>query len=198
MKSLPHPETIQKWYRKLNGTPGITQEAVNTLARKVHEAKSKNKNLYFSLSIDEIKRQIDWDGTKYIGFVNLRTDIDSDELPEANYALVFMVTCINHFKIPVAYYFIHSLNGAERANLLKQCLIVLHEVNIHIVSVTVDGAASNISMLNMGANLSINNLVSYFSHPNIAFLFSLMPVTCLSLSEMILLPKCYGIRMEIS
>ncbi|EFN84445.1 THAP domain-containing protein 9 [Harpegnathos saltator] len=79
---------------------------------------------------------------------------------------LYMVTCINeHFKIPVAYYFIHALSGAERANLLKQCLLVLHEAN-DIVSVTVDGAASNISMLNnMGANLSTDNLVPYFYHP---------------------------------
>lgn len=88
-------------------------------------------------------------------------------LPQAQYALVFLVTCINaHYKIPIAYYFIHALTGEERANLLKQCLLVLHKANVHITSITVDGAASNIAMLNrMGANLTVNNLVPYISHP---------------------------------
>jgi len=169
MNSLPHPETIRKWYQNLNGHPGITKEAINTLKVKNDKANSEGKNLYFNLVIDEmsIKRLIEWDGKKYTGFVDLGTGTDSDELPEAQYALVFLVTCINdHYKIPVAYYFIHSLTGAERANLLKQCLIVLHEANVRIVSVTVDGAASNIAMLNnMGANLTIKDLIPYFIHP---------------------------------
>lgn len=114
-----------------------------------------------------IKRQIDWDGNKYTGFIDLGTGIDTDELPEAQYALVFLVTCINgHYKIPIAYYFVHALTGAKRANLLKQCLLVFHESNVHITSVTVDGAASNIAMLNnMGANLRIKDLKPYFDHP---------------------------------
>lgn len=169
MKSLPHPETIRRWYQKCDGTPGITKESIDTLKLKIREAKSKGKNLYFNLVIDEmcIKRKLDWDGKKYIGFIDLGTNIDTDELPEAQYALVFLVTCINsHYKIPIAYYFIHALTGEERANLLKQCLLVLHEANIHITSVTVDGASSNIAMFNkMGANLTVQNLKPYFNHP---------------------------------
>ena len=150
MNSLPHPETIRRWYQNLNGLPGITKAAINTLKLMIEKASSENKNLYFNLVIDEmsIKRQIEWDGNKVTGFVDLGTGTDNDELPEAQYALVFMVTCINsRYKIPIAYYFIHSLTGAERANLLKQCLLVLHEANVHIVSVTVDGAASNIAIV---------------------------------------------------
>jgi len=140
MNLLPHPETIKKWYQNLNGHPGITKKAINILKVKNIKLTLRAKNLYFNLIIDEmsIKRQIEWDGKKYTGFVDLRMDIDSDKLPEAQYALVFLVTCINdHYKIPVAYYFIHSLTGAEKANLLKQCLIVLHEANVRIVSVIV-------------------------------------------------------------
>lgn len=125
--------------------------------------------MYFNLAIDEmsIKQQIDWDGKKYTGFINLGTDIDTDELPQAQYALVFLVICINgHYKIPVAYYLIHTLTAIERANLLNQCLLALHENNIHIIAVTVDGAPSNIAMLNnMGADLTVKNLIPHFNHP---------------------------------
>jgi len=33
--------------------------------------------------------------------------------------------CINHFKIPIAYYFIQSLNGHEKANLINNILCEL-------------------------------------------------------------------------
>jgi len=126
----------------------------------------KVKYWYFNLVIDEmcIKHKLDWDGKRYTGFIDLGTDIDTNELPEAQYALTFLVICLNdHYKIPIAYYLIHALTGEERANLLKQCLLVLHEANIHITSITVDGAASNIAMLNMGANLAVKNLVNILS-----------------------------------
>ncbi|KYN15587.1 THAP domain-containing protein 9 [Trachymyrmex cornetzi] len=150
MNSLPHPETIRKWYQNVNGLPGISKEAINTLKLKIDKASSEGKVCY--------------------GYMDLGTGIINDSLPVAQYALVFLVTCINsHYKIPIAYYLIHSLSGKERANLLTQCLLILHEANVHIVSVTVDGATSNISMLNkMGANLSmkdVNQLVPYFIHP---------------------------------
>jgi len=114
-----------------------------------------------------IKRKLDWDSKRYTGFVDLGTDVDTNELSEAQYALTFLVTCLNvHYKIPIAYYLIHALTGEERANLLKQCLFVLHEANIYITSFTVDGAASNITMLNkMSANLGIKNLIPYIIHP---------------------------------
>lgn len=61
MNSLPHPETIRKWYQKCDGTPGITKESIDTLKLKICEANSKGKILYFNLSIDEmcIKRKLD-------------------------------------------------------------------------------------------------------------------------------------------
>jgi len=45
----------------LNGHPGITKEAINTLKIKNDKANSEGKNLYFNLVIDEmsIKRQIE-------------------------------------------------------------------------------------------------------------------------------------------
>ncbi|KYN28696.1 THAP domain-containing protein 9 [Trachymyrmex cornetzi] len=57
---------------------------------------------------------------------------------------------------------IHSLSGKERANLLTQCLLILHEANVHIVSVTVDGATSNISIF----CLEINNIFDLLNSRN--------------------------------
>ncbi|XP_018376732.1 PREDICTED: uncharacterized protein LOC108769970, partial [Trachymyrmex cornetzi] len=92
IKSLPHPEIILRWYHNVNGNPGITTQAINTLKLKIHEANLAGKMLHFNLTIDEmsIHRDENWNGEKYVGFVDIGTDIDTDELPPAKYALVFI------------------------------------------------------------------------------------------------------------
>lgn len=68
-------------------------------------------------------------------------------MPLASEVLVFMLVAINqNFKLPIAYYFIDKLNGLEKAELLKTILYTLYEKNINVVSITFDGASSNISM----------------------------------------------------
>lgn len=34
---LPHPKTLSRWYANLDGTPGFTQEAFETLKRRKDE-----------------------------------------------------------------------------------------------------------------------------------------------------------------
>lgn len=125
--------------------------------------------MHFSLMLDEmsIKHQVEWDGKEYHGFVDIGTELDDDELPEVSYALVFMIVSINgHFKIPVPYYLINGMTAIERGNLLNECLIARHEATIHIVSVTFDGAPTNISMVNhLGANIRPRGIINFFSHP---------------------------------
>ncbi|KYN18409.1 hypothetical protein ALC57_09284, partial [Trachymyrmex cornetzi] len=54
IKSLTHPETIRRWYHNVNGNPGITTQAINTLKLKIHEANLAGKMLHFNLTIDEM------------------------------------------------------------------------------------------------------------------------------------------------
>jgi hypothetical protein len=51
------------------------------LAHKVSEKVAKEKKLICNLVIDEmaIRRRIEWHGSKVTGFVDLGTDIQSDE-----------------------------------------------------------------------------------------------------------------------
>lgn len=64
------------------------------------------------------------------------------------------------------FYLIESLNGKEKAKLLNNILCILHEKKINVVSITFDGATSNIAMCEvLGAQLKHVNIVSYFYHP---------------------------------
>lgn len=38
-----------------------------------------------------IRKQIEWTGVKFYGYVDIGANIDSNTLPEANEALVFML-----------------------------------------------------------------------------------------------------------
>ncbi|KAG8174941.1 hypothetical protein JTE90_001713 [Oedothorax gibbosus] len=136
---LPHPRTISRWYQHVEVEPGFTSEAMKALTRKVESSKWP---LFFALTFDEmaIRQHIEFDGKKFHGYVDVGLDIEDDALPIAKEALVFMVVCINaQFKIPVGYFLCNGLNGEQKANLLKQCLILLHEHKVDIVSCTFDG-----------------------------------------------------------
>lgn len=92
--SLPHISTIQKWYKSIDGGPGFTTEALEALKQIAKKSKGP---LYCCLTMDEmaIKRRIEWDGRKFHGYVDFGGGLDTDEVPEAKEALVFLVTGIN-------------------------------------------------------------------------------------------------------
>lgn len=92
--SLPHPGTIRNWYKVIDGNPGFTTESLEALKLM---AGNKKSPLYCCLMMDEmaIRRKIEWDGKKFQGYVDFGGGLDTDEVPEAKEALVFMVTGIN-------------------------------------------------------------------------------------------------------
>lgn len=167
--ALPHPRTIQKWYESVDCSPGFSKEALVALQNKVKEAKQIGRHVVCSLMLDEmaIRKKIEWTGHKFSGYVDFGADIANDSTPEAKEALVIMVNCVNgRWKIPIAYFFIDGLGGREKANIVKRCLEFIHESGIEIISLTFDGAASNISMANfLGANVSVENMKTWFPHP---------------------------------
>lgn len=114
-----------------------------------------------------IRKNIEWTGHKFSGYIDFGADIINDILPEAKEALVFMLNCVNgRWKLPVAYFLIDGLGGYEKANLVKRCLQFIYDSGAKVISLTFDGIASNISMANyLGSNISIANMKTWFSHP---------------------------------
>lgn len=167
---LPHPDSIRKWYNVINGDPGFTKEAFNAI-----EERCQVKDVV-NIAIDEmsIRQLVEWDGKKYQGFVDIGTDISSDEElqsfggPKAKYALVFLAVSLNdHWKVPLAYFLISKLTGSERASLLEKCLYLLHATGAKTYSITFDGAPVNIAMCTaLGACYDYeNNFKPWFPHP---------------------------------
>ena len=130
----------------------------------------EGKPVLCSMMMDEIaiRKQLDWDGTKFVGYVDLGVPVeDGSSLPVAKEALVFMLVCLTErWKIPLSYFLIDGLQGTERANLVHICLRKLHAVGVRVVSLTFDGCSANYSMASqLGVNLVANEPVTCFPHP---------------------------------
>lgn len=160
--SLPSISTIAKWYQTVNGEPGFTKEAFQVLEIKVEEVSHKGENVICNLVLDEMAIRKKFTGTKTVGYINMGTDISSDNLPHAKEALVLMLVCINsHWKIPIGYFLLDGLAASEKANLVNLALEYSNDVGVIVSSVTFDGTATNFSMVNLlGASLSEDKLQS--------------------------------------
>jgi hypothetical protein len=136
---LPHPNTIRKWYSTIDGSPGYTSEALNAIKIKAEELQKEHKQSDCSIIMDEmsIRPHVDWNGSKSLGYVNFRINIESDCLPLTKEALAFLIVGVNcKWKIPVAYFLINSITAEAKANLIKGCLYMLHKAGVKIISLT--------------------------------------------------------------
>lgn len=78
-----------------------------------------------------------------------------------------MVVGVNgHWKLPIGYFIVHSLTGAEKANIVRDALTRLSSVGVRITSVTCDGPSANFTMATeLGAEVTnIHNLQPHFHH----------------------------------
>ncbi|KAB0795977.1 hypothetical protein PPYR_10038 [Photinus pyralis] len=169
--ALPHQATIRKWYQNVNCEPGFLTPAFDALKLKVEELRQKNHDLLCSLILDEIsiKKQLDVDGTRAWGYVNIGVPTENDDLTPATEALVLMVVCLTgHWKLPVAYFFIASLSAKQKANIVNETLIRLHNVGVDVPSITCDGPTTNFAMFKeLGCNLdNVFDMKTWFSHPS--------------------------------
>lgn len=161
---LPERRTLRKWYEKIGGEPGFTKESFEALKQK---AKNTNYTIIAGLTIDEmaIRRRIEYDGEKLVGHVDIGTGVEGDHVLEAKEALVFLVTSINcNFKVPVGYFLVDGITGSQRSDLILQCLELIYETGIRIISLTFDGCAANIAMTKC-LGCSIEDRKITFNHP---------------------------------
>lgn len=172
LNHLPHESTLRSWYRNSNVdvAPGIIKTAMDLLKEKAKKMIQNKKQMVVSLIFDEIsiRKHVQWclSSRKFLGYVTYgkgsqATDGDGDDddiednIPVANQAIVFMVSCLNEFfQLPIAYYFIKSLDATERTDLLIKMMIELSKCDIIVGNVTFDGFPPNAVMCeNLGASL---------------------------------------------
>ena len=93
--------------------------AFSALRLRADEAAKTGKPLLCALVIDEmaIRKQVEWDGKKYHGYIDMGTELNDDSIPVAREALTFMIVSLNaSWKLPVGYFLISGLGAKEKGN----------------------------------------------------------------------------------
>ena len=97
---------------------------------KVLAGKEKGQKVVCSLMLDKmfIRKHVQYDGKKVLGYFDLGAGITDDSLPVATKALdVYMAVSMNsNWKIPFSYFLVDGLTGEQKAHLTKDCLRNLH------------------------------------------------------------------------
>ena len=105
-------------------------------------------------------QHVSFDGQVFHGGVYLGSRPSEHDYMPATDAYIFIVTALNgKWKIPIAYFFINSLSGRERANLCRIALKKIAETDIVVTNITCDNPVVNWSMMeNLGAKLNIDSM----------------------------------------
>lgn len=169
--ALPSQRVIRSWFSNIPCEPGFSQPAFDSLRAKVADYRTRGQPVLCSLMYDEmsIKKHIDLFDGKSWGYVNVGTNIMEDDRRQyATEAFVLMVVAVNaHWKLPIAYFFIDGLNAEERANIVNEALIKLHECGVTVTSLSCDGPNVNFTMMRtLGVKVdNIDEVQPYFLHP---------------------------------
>lgn len=172
-KHLPAQSTIKNWYRNVEASPGSLQIALDLLKSKVESDKKTGKKVYVALMLDEmsIRQQQYWNDSKkeWHGLVDFGSKfLKKEDDVVASKALVFLVSSANEeWKLPVAYYFTHSMTGGELASLTRHVIEQIYDTGVVVMSLTFDGPRNNITMAEeLGGQLwNYSQLKSKFIHP---------------------------------
>lgn len=157
---IPAPGTIRDWHANadINVKPGIIRHSLDILKRLVKEKEDNNEKLIGGLLFDEIalRKLLQWVNDKMVGYED-HPFVEKKYAKMANQAIVFMFSGINEkIKIPVAYYFLASLEADQKGLLVNKMLIALIECGVEVTSVSFDGHKTNPALCRLlGANLDV-------------------------------------------
>lgn len=173
-KNLPSKRTLQMWYSVVEGSPGISRNALDILREKSQSYLAENKHIpHVTIMWDEmsIRKQLCYcnETKSWVGFSTVINSMDNPEnddskqLKLAKDALVWMVVGPD-FKIPVAYELLNGLETMERSALLLHVIKRVEEAGVVIISITGDGLPANITAYeSLGANF--DELKTYIKSP---------------------------------
>jgi hypothetical protein len=168
-RALPCTRTLEKWYQSVDAEPGFHTEALNAISLRVKEAEARGEKVILSYMVDgmSIKKKVELCGNKVRGYVDFGGNIISDQQPEAKEALVFLVNSLNsRWKIPIGYFLIAGIDGAELASLIQKGLSLLHDTGAIVSTLTFDGHPTNITAAKcLGVEILVDNSKTTIPHP---------------------------------
>ena len=126
-----------------------------------------------------------WDpkSKSYVGCVDYGLAVPELSDTLATEALVFLAVGIQgHWKHPIAYVFQDHCSAIVQAQLIKDCISLLHTEGLQVYTVVFDGTYMNQHTAEcLGCKLQVANLQTWLPHPQIHWRRSssfLMHATC--------------------
>lgn len=179
---LPAPCTIRSWYSSIDGSPGVSNDALEALKSKANTANSNGETILGCLIWDEIylHRSYQWDDNQHqmIGQLNIENSNSNESDAKktiAEEALVYMISGVNNkFKIPVAYFLTRKMKSKEKAAITKEVLLAVSKTGVKVIAMTFDGLKMNFTVCkHLGANFELD--IPFIINPHSCdkvFLFS--------------------------
>lgn len=133
------------------------------LSNLSEEMRNNGKKLICSVAFDEmhIKSHLEWlhEKKEFSGLISYGHR-ENEEFRLAKQAIVFLVTCVElKLSLPVAHFFIASLNTEEKQEMILEMIRCLFGIGIDIMNITFDGLSTNRSLCQgLGANFDPPNI----------------------------------------
>ena len=166
--TLPHPSSIRAWAASVDCNPGYLIDVMKCLGSEV-EKKPWMSDVALIVDAMALHKGIIWDPKtkQYVGTVDYGTALPEVTESFATEALVFMVSGLSgHFKHPIAYVLQDKCSATVQAQLIKDCIGLLHEQGLNVLAVVFDGCYTNQSTAKLlGYKMNVSNLKTWFSLP---------------------------------
>ena len=151
-------ENACRWLSTVDDKPGVCQYSIESLRKHIQE--DPNNYNTCTLMIDEmsIKKQTTWVPCeqKFVGYVDLGGQIGVDTEKVATNALVIMAVGMKKkWKLPISFHFTAGLSAETLSVLIKQAIDSLHEINIDVKALVMDGLRTNVACMSLlGCNIT--------------------------------------------
>ena len=167
---LPHPSSIRAWGASIDCNPGYFTDVV-TLIGTTAQKKPWMSEVVLVVDAISLHKGTMWDpiSKRYFGKVDYGTAVPEVSTDLATDALVFMTVGLSgHFKHPIGYVFYNKLTASVQAQLIKNCISLLHGVGLHVFASVFDGHFTNQFRAKLlGCKMKVAEIQPWFPHPNL-------------------------------
>ena len=166
--ALPHASSIRGWAASVDCEPGYLTNVIKLLGEIV-DKKGWMSDAVLMVDAMALHKGTVWDPKtkRYVGTVDYGTAIPENEDELATEALVFMVVGMTgHWKHPIAYVLQNKCSAAVQAQLIRDCIGLLHGEGIDVIAVVFDGTFTNQQTAKrLGCKLKVSDIQPWFPHP---------------------------------
>ena len=162
---LPHPSSIRSWTASVDCEPGFLCDVIYLIGNMATNNTTVS-DVVLIVDAMAIHKGTWWDPRKrcFVGNVDYGTAIPeaSDDL--ATEVLVFLICGVKgHWKHPVGYFLQNKISADVQAQLIKDCIGLLHTSGLRVVALVFNGTFGNQSTaVQLGCDMDVSNIQSYF------------------------------------